>query len=196
MSDIETALLPIEAPVLPKGRKELRIVTPGQLRMVASSLKDENVWLVACMNRDEADMPCYPLATQVRVVDFHQLDDDSLAIVVEGVQKVRIDEVWADRDGVWRGRVLPQPNWPSRPLGDNYAMLGQALQRLYEAQPALAGLYPNPQLNDACWVSQRWLEVLPLIEKDKQMLMGQPDCRKTMQYVMSLIRSHQAAQER
>ncbi|WP_345334719.1 LON peptidase substrate-binding domain-containing protein [Ferrimonas pelagia] len=191
MKRIEAALLPIEAPVLPQGRKELRIVTPGQLRMVANSLKDDNAWLVVCMNRDETDLPCYPVATRVRVVDFHQLDDDSLSIVVEGIRKVRISDVWAATDGVWMGKVLPLPNWPPRPLADNYAMLGEALKRLYDSQPALGELYPQLALDDACWVSQRWLEVLPLIEKDKQMLMEQADCCKAMQYVMSLIRSHQ-----
>ncbi|SHH97055.1 LON peptidase substrate-binding domain-containing protein [Ferrimonas marina] len=190
MERIEAALLPIEAPVLPQGRKELRIVTPGQLRVVAESLRSGKPCLVACMNREEGDLPVYPVAAQVQVVDFYQLEDDTLSIVVEGLQKVRISDVWAAPDGVWMGKVLPMPNWPSRPLGDNYAMLGEALKRLYDTQPDLADLYSDLMLEDACWVSQRWLEVLPLMEQEKQMLMEQPDCRKAMQYVMSLILSH------
>ncbi|WP_298443779.1 LON peptidase substrate-binding domain-containing protein [uncultured Ferrimonas sp.] len=188
MKRIDATLLPIDAPVLPRGRKELRIVTPGQLRMLAQSMKQANQWLVVCMNREEkGSLPCYPVATQVRVVDFYVLEDGTLSVVVEGQQKVRISQVWAEADGVWMGKVLPMPNWPSRPLEQTYAMVGEALQKLYQEEPTLGEMYPEPELEDACWVSERWLEILPLVEQDKQMLMDQPDCRKTMRYVLQLI---------
>ncbi|ADN74691.1 peptidase S16 lon domain protein [Ferrimonas balearica DSM 9799] len=190
MKRIEAALLPIDDPVLPEGRKELRIVTPGQLRMVAASLKDGSS-LAVCMSREEGDMPCYPIATLVDVVDFFQLDDDTLSVVVEGRQRVRVLNTWAAPDGVWMGETLTMTNWPSFPLDNNFSVLGEALRRLYEAQPELGHLYHDPHLEDASWVSQRWLEVLPLVEQEKQRLMGQPDCGKTMQYVLSLILSHQ-----
>lgn len=190
MKRIEAALLPIDDPVLPEGRKELRIVTPGQLRMVAESLK-ERAHLAVCMSREGEKMPCYPIATLVEVVDFFQLDDDALSIVVEGRQRIRVLDTWAAADGVWMGEALKMSNWPSQPLDNHFLVLGEALRRLYEAQPELGHLYHEPHLDDACWVSQRWLEVLPLVEQEKQRLMGQPDCGKTMQYVLSLILSHQ-----
>ncbi|MFI3247164.1 MAG: LON peptidase substrate-binding domain-containing protein [Ferrimonas sp.] len=190
MNRVEATLLPIDTPVLPRGRKELRIVTPGQLRMLAQSMKSSDYWLVVCMNRDDDNvLPCYPIATQVQVVDFFVQEDGTLTVVVEGQQKVRISDVWAEDDGVWMGLVLPIPNWPSRPLEETYAMVGEALEQLYHDEPKLAQLYPDPDLADACWVSQRWLEVLPLMEKDKQMLIDQPDCRKTMRYVLQLIQA-------
>ncbi|QIZ78617.1 LON peptidase substrate-binding domain-containing protein [Ferrimonas lipolytica] len=193
MKRIDATLLPIDTPVLPQGRKELRLATPGQLRMLAQCLKDPNQWLVVCMNREEeGDLPCYPVATQVRVVDFSSLDDGTLSVVVEGQQKVRISEVWAEADGVWMGKVLPMLNWPSRPIEQPFSMVVAALERLYQQEPSLGQMYPERELSDACWVCQRWLEILPLVEQDKQMLMDQPDCSKTMHYVLQLILNHQS----
>ncbi|WP_028115782.1 LON peptidase substrate-binding domain-containing protein [Ferrimonas senticii] len=195
MNRVDAVLLPIDTPVLPKGRKALKIVTPGQLRRLAECLQHPQPWLVVCMNRDDDNpLPCYPLATRVAITDFYSLDDGTLTVVVEGQQKVRISDVWAEADGVWMGKVLPVPNWPQRPLEQTYEMVGTALERLYEQEPKLGDLYPNPDLQDASWISQRWLEVLPLMEKDKQMLMAQPDCRKTMRYVLQLIMSKQEAE--
>jgi Lon protease-like protein len=51
-------------------------------------------------------------------------------------------------------------------------------------------LYSQVHLEDAAWVSQRWLEVLPMYNRDKLVLVNQPDCHKTMDFVLQLIKSH------
>lgn len=56
--------------------------------------------------------------------------------------------------------------------------------------PDLLELYSQVHLEDAAWVSQRWLEVLPMYNRDKLVLANQPDCHKTMDFVLQLIKSH------
>lgn len=187
MHRMTVALLPIDSPVLPGGRKELRMVTPGQSRVVAEHFRKQ-LSLAVCVQRDDQqDLPCYPFGSLINILDFHQLDDGCLSLVIEGVHRFKVSKAWAAADGVWMGEGIIKSNWPALPMPGQFELLSEALVKLFEVRPELGELYANPHLDDACWVGQRWLEILPLLEQDAQELISAPDCRRTLNYVMSLI---------
>lgn len=185
----EMALLTRDAVLLPEGRLEVRIVDPSYLHVIAEVLKGYYP-LAFGMFMANGNPPCYPNATQCEIIDFNQLDDDSLGIVLEGKQRVKILSAAQKRDGVWIARTLPCNNWQEEPIRGEFELISAALEQFYEVNPDLFGLYSNVHLDNATWVSQRWLEVLPLYNKDKQVLLNQPDCHKTMDFVLELIKSH------
>lgn len=185
----EMALITRDAVLLPDGRLEVRVVEPAYLQVVADVLKGESQ-LAFGMFMANSNPPCYPNATQCNIIDFNQLEDGSLAIVLEGKQRVKVLSAAQKRDGVWIARTLPCHNWCEEPIKGEFELISAALEQFYEANPDLFGLYSNVHLEDATWVSQRWLEVLPLYSKDKQVLMNQPDCHKAMNFVLELIKSH------
>ncbi|MEZ9539214.1 LON peptidase substrate-binding domain-containing protein [Shewanella sp. 10N.286.51.B8] len=201
MKTLEMALVIQEAVILPGGRQEIRVVSPNQLLMVASVLKgDYRLALAASKSsgkssgksssKGNSSPPCYSTATECEIIDFHQLDDDSLSIVIEGRQRVKILSAAQLRDGSWIARTLACQNWQDEPIGEKFEIISAALEQFYEVNPDLLELYNQVHLEDATWVSQRWLEVLPMYNKDKLQLVEQPNCHKTMAFVLQLLKSH------
>ncbi|MCL1094020.1 LON peptidase substrate-binding domain-containing protein [Shewanella kaireitica] len=189
----EMALLTHDTLLLPEGRVEIRVVDPAYLSIIAEVLK-LHYPLVFGVSKANSQPPCYEMATQCEIIDFNQLDDDSLGIVLEGKQRVKILSAAQRRDGVWISRTLACNNWQQEPIIGEFELISAALEQFYEVNPDLFGLYENDiHLEDATWVSQRWLEVLPLYNKDKLRLMNQPNCHKTMNFVLELIKSHASA---
>ncbi|PMG76028.1 ATP-dependent protease [Shewanella sp. 10N.286.51.B7] len=189
MQTIEMALLIQEAVLLPGGRQEMRMVTPNQLLMVANVLKG-HYRLALAATKSSCFPPCYDTATECEIIDFNQLEDDSLSIVVEGRQRVKILSAAQLRDGSWIARTLACQNWQDEPIGEKFEIISAALEQFYEVNPDLLELYNQVHLEDATWVSQRWLEVLPMYNKDKLQLVEQPNCHKTMAFVLQLLKSH------
>ncbi|WP_088209993.1 LON peptidase substrate-binding domain-containing protein [Shewanella sp. Shew256] len=189
MQTREMALIMRDALLLPQGRIEVRVVEPGQLRMVADVLKGKYDLAFAAM-KPSGTPPCYPTATQCDIIDFNQLEDDSLSIVLEGRQRVSILSAAQTKDKLWISRTLPCQNWQEEPIEGEFELISAALEQFYEVNPDLLELYSQVHLEDAAWVSQRWLEVLPMYNRDKLVLVNQPDCHKTMDFVLQLIKSH------
>ncbi len=188
----EMALITRDALLLPGGRLECRIVGPSALSLMAEVLKGHYP-LVFGMSKTYAVPPCYPIATQCEIIDFNQLDDDSLGLVLEGKQRVKILSAAQRRDGSWIARTMVCHNWQEEPIKGEFELISTALAQFYRVNPDLVGLYSDLHLDDATWVSQRWLEVLPLYSSDKQVLVNQPDCHKTMDFMLELIKSHATA---
>lgn len=189
MHSQEMALLTHDALLLPNGRLELRVIDPADLSIIADVFKEKYPCAVG-MFRADGHPPCYSILTQCDIIDFNQLADETLAVVLEGKQRVKVLSGAQQADGHWLVKTLCCPNWMSEPITDEFALISLALEQFYEVNPEMAELYPNVELNDACWVSQRWLEVLPMYNKDKIKLLNQPDCHKTMDFVLQLIKSH------
>lgn len=189
MRSKEMALLTQDALLLPQGRLEIRVVDPANLRIVADVCKNRYELAIG-MFKAEGTPPCYPIVTQCDIIDFNQLEDDSLSIVLEGKQRVKILSGAQQRDNRWMVRTLVCQNWTPEPIEGEFELISQALEQFYEVNPDLAELYSQVKLDDACWVSQRWLEVLPMYNRDKIKLLNQPDCHKTMAFVLQLIKSH------
>lgn len=185
----EMALIARDDLLLPGGRIEIRVAGPSALSLIAEVLKG-HYSLAFAMSRINETPPCYPLATQCEIIDFNQLDDDSLGVVLEGIQRVKVLSAAKRRDGNWIARTLACSNWQEEPIRGEFELISAALQQFYDVNPALFELYGDLHLEDATWVSQRWLEVLPLYNRDKQVLVNQPDCHKTMNFVLELIKSH------
>ncbi|MGX9460413.1 LON peptidase substrate-binding domain-containing protein [Shewanella sp. A14] len=189
MKTQEMALLIQDAVLLPDGRLEVRVASPCDLRMIAQVLKGHYKLALAAL-KSHSDLPCYITATHCNIIDFHLLEDGTLSIVIEGVQRVRILSAAQQRDGSWIARALPCPNWSHEPIAGEFEIISAALEQFYQVNPNLLELYSQVHLEDATWVSQRWLEVLPMYNRDKLVLVEQPNCHKTMDFVLQLLKSH------
>lgn len=189
MKTQEMALITRDALLLPDGRLELNITTPHNLKMIADVCKGKYP-LAFGMLKANGTPPCYPSVTQCEIIDFNQQDNTSLSIVLEGKQRVKVLSAARQRSGVWMARTMPTCNWHEEPIEGEFALISVALEQFYEVNPDLLELYSKVHMEDASWVSQRWLEVLPLYNKDKLTLINQPDCHQTMEFVLELIKSH------
>jgi len=184
-------LFPLTSHLFPGGRLPLRIFEPRYVRMVRESFDREHAFAMCMLDpkgNKDANTHIWPLATLVKVVDFDALEDGMLGITVEGIQKVEIMTIRTEPDELRLGRVRPMDNWQATPLDDAFSPLRQKLSEIYQDYPELGQLYQHPQWQDAAWLAQRWLEVVPLEAGQKQRLWTtEPD--QTLLLLNDLIQS-------
>lgn len=95
--------------------------------------------------------------------------------------------VRADADGLRHAEVDWLDNWqtPSQQLDFGY--LSQQLAQVYEQFPQLGTLYQHRFYDDSAWVTQRWLELLPLDCNLFEQLVGAEDCIPALQFLTEAI---------
>lgn len=185
----EIHLLVRDGMLLQNGRLEIRIVAAAELDVIAKYFKGVAT-LAYATERSHRRLPCYPYATQCEIIDFDQLEDGTLSVVLEGTQRLKVLSAGKTRQGYWMARATEHPNWEHEPIEGEFEIISAALEQFYAVNPNLYQLYNDVHLEDATWVSQRWLEVLPMYNRDKLLLAQQPDCHKTMDFVLHLLKSH------
>ncbi|OXY81487.1 LON peptidase substrate-binding domain-containing protein [Oceanimonas doudoroffii] len=183
------ALLPLTLHLLPEGRVPLRIFEPKYVRMVAEAGKDGRGFGIGMLEEpdDGGKGDLYMLGARVKIVDFYTLDDGLLGITVEATERFRIRRLEQEADGLLQAEVDLLDNWRSRSLAPVEQVLADKLQEVFVEYPELADLHPDPRWQDATWVTQRWLEVLPIKNDYTQLLMSEPSCHRALTFLLSMI---------
>ncbi|GGA63545.1 ATP-dependent protease [Neiella marina] len=188
----EFALFPLTAHVLPGGKLPLRIFEPRYVRMVRDAAAGGRPFCMCMLDvkaKPQTMMNMYPLATEVAIIDFDQLPDGMLGITVQGLRKRRLSRVWVEQDGLKVGETSVVPEWPKQGLSLTQHKIVDQLQRLYQDNESLQDLQLDFHDNDASWLCQRWLELLPMDPNDKQLLIEQPDCTAALAFLEQAIRT-------
>ncbi|HCG8031318.1 TPA: LON peptidase substrate-binding domain-containing protein [Vibrio parahaemolyticus] len=186
----EVMLFPLTSVVLPEGKMNLRIFEPRYKRMV-KECSLQNVGFGVCLVGSEGDPKdvgnVSSIGTLVKMVDFETLSDGLLGITVVGEKRFTVKRVRADADGLRHAEVDWLDNWqtPSQQLDFGY--LSQQLAQVYEQFPQLGTLYQHRFYDDPIWVTQRWLELLPLDSHLFESLVGAQDCRPALRFLNQAI---------
>lgn len=162
---IELALFPLSQMVLPGGRMRLRVFEPRYQRLVREAAAGKRPFASALLNPYVAASHTnriFPLVTQVRIIDFCQLEDGLLGITIEGEQRALITERWQEQDQLHVANVDLQPDWPAVQYSPEDALLAATLQQVYQDNPELSALYPDHSTADAATLAKRWLEILTM----------------------------------
>ncbi|QBF84472.1 peptidase S16 [Shewanella maritima] len=166
------ALFPLSICILPNGYTQLRIFEPRYLRMISEAMKQQRQFAMAMANK-KGSLLRY--ATIVTIVDFDNLEDNTLSITIKGESLVAIQETKREPDGLLVAKVSEHTAWQATPIQSNDGqeeVLKQKLVELFEQYPQHRDLYPQCQFDDISWICQRWLEVLPLTAEQKQQCIG------------------------
>ncbi|WP_394242014.1 LON peptidase substrate-binding domain-containing protein [Vibrio astriarenae] len=162
MSDI--MLFPLRSVVFPQGKLKLRIFEPRYLRMVTECFRN-NQGFGMCLINDEGAPPPRNVSTHgtyVNIVDFEELEDGMLGITVVGDRTFETLQISTDVDGLRRANVNWLPPWPNAEIDAEFEYVSAHLRSVYENFPQISELYDSCHFDDAVWVAQRWLELLPL----------------------------------
>lgn len=184
------ALFPLTAHILPSGRLSLRIFEPRYLRMIKESIaaqQDFGICMLDTAGNEHNNTHILPIGTLVKVIDFEPRADNMLGITVEGIQLFRIQHIYTATDGLRSAEVELLEGWPASPIQPQDRLLPQRLQEVYDAYPELAEMYPDKKLDDAVWVCQRWLEILPLEAQQKQALLASNPLPVTRDFIYQLL---------
>lgn len=206
-------LFPLTAHILPGGRMQLRVFEPRYMRLVRESLRNQQGFGLCMLNPNgdlTANKHIYSVGTLVKVIDFESLDDGYLGITIVGQQLFDIQSIVTEKDGLRVGEVvLREPNRKisenadksqtkasssssSKPateavVNSDECELKRRLQEVFANYPEFASLYPEQNFDDATWVCNRWLEILPLQAETKQELLNQDDGPQLQAFLRQLF---------
>ena len=140
------ALFPLSAHLLPGGIMPLRIFEPRYQRMIAEAGESGFALCMVDPRQPDALRNMLPIATRVTIIDFDRLPDGMLGITVQGMERVQIEDLWQEQDGLRIGEVMPLTAWPPRRLHPDQQPLVEALREVFADYPDYAALYPAPLL--------------------------------------------------
>lgn len=130
----------------------------------------------------------FGVGTLAKITDFYQGSDGLLGITAIGLQRFRLLSSSRQTDGLNVGEVelIPAEN-PMR-LPDEHSALPHMLSNVLED---LGRLYEfiDWHLDDAVWVSYRFLEILPIDLEQKQASLESSDTADRLRLVDELLDS-------
>ncbi|GBK98869.1 ATP-dependent protease [Vibrio harveyi] len=186
----EVMLFPLTSVVLPEGKMNLRIFEPRYQRMV-KECSVQNVGFGVCLVGSGEDPKAVgnvsSIGTLVTIVDFETLSDGLLGITVAGEKRFTVTRVRADSDGLRHAEVEWIENWCEPTPTPNFLYLSKQLDHIYEQFPQVGRLYQHRFYDDASWVTQRWLELLPLDSALFEKLVGAKDCLPALEFLNQAI---------
>ncbi|MBR9857553.1 MAG: ATP-dependent protease La [Gammaproteobacteria bacterium] len=188
---MKLALLPLTHHLMPGGKMPLRIFEPRYIRMVSEASRSGIGFGIGMLDElDEAGhSDLFTLGTRVNIIDFYTLEDGLLGLTVEAVDRFHILQLEREADGLLRAEVELLDNWQSCTLSPTEQVLSDKLQEVFAEYPELAELHPAPRWRDAAWVTQRWLEVLPLKSRQALKLMAEDSCQPALGFLISMLTS-------
>lgn len=184
------SLLPLTAHLLPGGRLKLRIFEQRYMRMVKDAMRDDASIGICMLNQQgnkSDNSHIWPLGTLAKIVDFEPLPDGLLGITVAGQQRFRLKTIDTEKDQLRVGQATLLENWPDQALTREDELLRERLEEIYQTYPELCELYAQRYTDNANWLCQRWLELLPLEGATKQQLLAAESLDEVLDYLRQLI---------
>ncbi|PSU24081.1 Lon protease [Photobacterium phosphoreum] len=187
------ALLPHSKHILPGGRLKLVISRVCDIRMVTEAMAHNHLFalgMIAPNSSPETVTNIPAIATMVTIVDFNTRDDGLLEIMVEGTDKISVSTLTMAYDNLLTAVYEPFHAWPTIAINANSQMLANKLNLLFASLPEINECYHDTNYNNATWVCQRWLEILPIDIKHKQSLIHHPTAETAIHFLLQLLQDH------
>ncbi|WP_025674421.1 LON peptidase substrate-binding domain-containing protein [Salinivibrio socompensis] len=174
--------------LLPGGIAKLRIFEPRYLRLVRECSANQEGFVLAMMQGKRL----YRYGTLVDIVDFETLPDGLLGITIAGRQRVEIQSTEQEADKLWLGDIQALNDWPHDEFIDHEeseekVRIAAGLKHVFAAHPDHAEQYEAPYFEDLTWSCQRWLEILPLSNAQKQWFIAQESADEAKQFISQLL---------
>ncbi len=176
--------------LFPGGPLPLRIFESRYIDMVSACLKADSPFGVLLIKRGEeaGAATTFDVGTLAKITDFYQGSDGLLGITAVGQQRFRLLSSDRQSDGLNIGDVELIPAENPMPLPARNAalphMLGHVLEdlgRLYESI--------DWHIDDAVWISYRFVEILPIDLEHKQSSLESSDTAARLKLVDELLES-------
>lgn len=174
----EIALFPLSSVLLPTGRMSLQIFEQRYLDLVARCMREDEgfgvVWLqqgseISGGSVDTPNVGDY--GVYARIVDWDQLPNGLLGILIEGQQRFDVQSVWREADGLVKAEVAFTQTPATEPLPEGYAALAEVLEGLLR-HPQIQRLKLQSDLTEAWSVGSLLAQLLPIDEAIKYELQG------------------------
>jgi len=186
-------VFPLNTVLYPGGPLPLRIFEARYVDMIGQCMRDASPFAVCAIaeGSETGDATFHEIGTLATVIDFQQMPDGLLGILVKGGQRVRIAEKARESDGLNTAMIEPLPAEIPGSMPDEYADLVSLLRQLLEQIPE--EYYPTRErrFEEAGWVSYRLAELLPLSLSQKQYFLETEDALRRLEIIRPLLEAMQ-----
>jgi uncharacterized protein len=167
---LEIPLFPLQTVLFPGGPLPLRIFEPRYVDMISRCLKSGIGFGVVLLRTGEETGPVatmHEVGTIANIVDWDQLNDGTLGVVVIGGARFLWRSVRREEDGLNVAEVDLLEAEPMIPLPERFHDMARLLEGVFED---LGPHYRHvtPDFGDAGWVGCRLAELLPIDLEHKQ----------------------------
>jgi len=186
---LEIPLFPLQTVLFPGGPLPLRIFEPRYVDMISRCLKTGVGFGVTLIDSGIETGPAtmHKLGTVATIVDWDQLSDGTLGVVVLGGARFMLRSSRRQDDGLNLGMVeLLEPE-PVAPLPERFRDMARLLEGVFEdlGQPYT---HVTPDFEDAGWVGCRLAELLPIELEHKQHCLELFDPVARLEYLEPLLK--------
>ena len=188
---VQVPLFPLNVVLFPGGPLPLRIFESRYIDMVSERMQSEGPFGVLLIrDGQEAGGPAsmHDVGTLARITDFYQGSDGLLGVTAIGEQRFRLLAAERAADGLNVGTIELLENEPEVPLPADYEPLADILAGVLDDLGKLYDSLPR-QLDQAGWVANRLIEILPIQLEEKQALLGSDDSLRRLAFVREVLNS-------
>jgi uncharacterized protein len=191
---VEMPLFPLHPVLFPGGRLPLQIFEPRYMDMVVRCMRDDAPFGVVLIRSgsdarlapDSGQPEIFDVGTEARIVDFNQLSNGRLGVIVQGGRKFRVRGVREQPDHLLIGEVEYLADEPRIGIGDEHQELVGILRELIK-HPMIEKLQLDVRFDDARSVGWRLAELLPIEPEIKQSLLKLQWPRERLQELTRLV---------
>ena len=188
-NQLEIPLFPLQTVLFPGGPLPLRIFEPRYVDMISGCLKSGVGFGVLLIRAGEetGQASMYEFGTVATIVDWDQLNDGTLGVVVIGGARFVLRSARRQDDGLNLGVVDLLETEPTVPLPERFHDMARLLEGVFED---LGPHYRHvsPDFNDAGWVGCRLAELLPIDLEHKQHCLELCDPLRRLEYLEPLLK--------
>ena len=189
---MQVPLFPLNTVLFPGGPLPLRIFEPRYLDMISACVKNDSQFGVLLIREGGETGPAttHEIGTLARVSDWYQGSDGLLGVTAIGEQRFRVISSFREASGLNVGSIEILPDEPAVPLPEEYCSMPDILGGVLDD---LGRLYESLErhMDDAVWVTSRFVEILPMDLEQKQLCLEQSDPAERLRVVQKLLDSAQ-----
>ncbi|MCB1671266.1 MAG: LON peptidase substrate-binding domain-containing protein [Gammaproteobacteria bacterium] len=185
MSELqEIPLFPLRSVLFPGGKLSLQIFEKRYIDLVTDCLRNDVGFGITLLKEGEEVLKpgrtqqLHPVGTLARIIDWDQLDNGLLGIIVQGDRKFEIDRYWQRDSGLFVGAVSFPENGATRQkkiqVGEEMAGLTELLQVL-EKHPVVQEMNLEIDYDNLWDLGWRLSELIPVALEIKQELLELDD---------------------
>jgi len=128
----------------------------------------------------------YEVGTLARITDWYQGSDGLLGVTAVGLQRFRVISSFRQANGLNIGNIEVLPYEPTVPIPDEYRSMPNILAGVLDD---LGRLYESLErrMDDASWVTSRFVEILPIDLEQKQQWLESSDPVDRLRIVQELL---------
>jgi uncharacterized protein len=186
---LEIPLFPLQTVLYPGGPLPLRIFEPRYVDMISNCMKTGVGFgvLLIRSGSETGQASMYDLGTVATIVDWDQLSDGTLGVVVLGGARFMLRSARRQDDGLNLGVVKLLETETIVPLPERFHDMARLLEGVF-ADLGPHYRHATPDFNDAGWVGFRLAELLPIDIEHKQHCLELFDAVARLEYLEPLLR--------